>query len=246
MISIVYPIKNRRTLFSKTIDSIYKYKSNITIPFEIILTDSGSSDGIEEYVKSLKDDFDIRYILYDYHNIKYPHNPAYAINLGVRLSKYDSVVISFSEVLHNTPVIEQLKEYVGKNVLCKVYDLNEEGKPYRLLYGNESERKNDPGFYFLAMYNKNDFVKLGGINEEYMGGIGYEDKDFGLRFKRNNLQYSVTDEIIGSHQWHPRLNSPDILYRNGCILNKYRRCPEYTIANTSIQFGDEKYIVSII
>lgn len=247
MISIVYPIKNRRVLFENTLQSIYRYLSDIDFDFEIIITDSGSNDNIEETIKNWKNKLDIKYIKYTYKNLQPFHNPAFGINLGIQLAKYNSVILSFPEVQHVTNAIVQFKKHVGSNVLARVYDLDPQGQRYRLLYGSDTaERKDNPGFYFLAMYNKTDFFSIGGIDEIYMNGIGYEDKDFGLRFNKARLKFTIDDNIIGEHQWHSREYQNGKQLENAQIFSKCKNNNEQIIVNTKIIPGDPKNILEII
>lgn len=247
MISIVYPIKNRRVLFQNTLDSIKRYKNKIDFDFEILLLDSGSNDNIEEIIPTWKKEFDIKYIKYTYPNLDGFHSPAFAINLGFQLAKFDSVILGFSEILHVTDVIVQFKKYIGRNVLAKVYDLDEKNNRSRILYSSDLiSRRDNPGLYFLAMYNKKEFLYIGGIDEKFMRGIGYEDKDFGIRFRRAHFKYNIDDNIIGEHQWHCRKYQDNNLYINARLFESHRDDNDYIIANSDIIPGNKQYIIGVI
>jgi len=246
MISILYPIKDRLYLFKNTIESIKKYAMDITDKFEIIVLDCDSSDDIEKYVISLKEIFNIKYVNYKYKNKSQFISPIYAINLGFRIAKYDSVIVTSPEIIHVTPVIKQLLKLVGQNILCKVTELSTRDpkrKKIRLLMGTqESFRCKEPGMYFIGMYNKKDWWAIGGIDEKTMDGIGYEDRDFGNRFNRAHLIFKVIDEIEGFHQEHYRgYQDVNLLNHNRSIL-EYNDSNKVIKVNTNIIAGDPKYI----
>ena len=249
MISLLYPIKDRLHLFKNTIESIKSYAMDITNKFEIIVLDCDSSDNIEKYVTDLKNVFDIIYVKYKYKEKTGFISPIYAINLGFTLSKFDSVVVTSPEIIHVTPVIKQLLDLVGENVLCKVTELDtkdSQRKKIRLLMGSEHKtRCKEPGMYFIGMYNKLDWWYIGGIDERTMGGVGYEDRDFGNRFNRAGLRFVIKDEIEGFHQEHSRI------YQHSSWLDHNRKILEQNDKNNVIKVnkdivpGDMKYVMCI-
>jgi hypothetical protein len=245
MISLLYPIKNRLPLFKNTIDSILSYYNGIKNKFEIILLSNILENDLKNYVLELKNILNISYIIYNYPNHYCEMiNPAYAFNLGCNLSKYNSIILSSPEIKHKTPVIKQLLELTGQNILCKVEELDNNGKLIQLLMGEkEPDRKNNPGMYFIGMYNKKDYIDIGGLDEKYMIGLDYEDKDFGLRFMHN---FTTTDSIVGIHQQHPRYYHYNYLYSCNAKLLERKRENLITVANSNIKMGDISYIERII
>lgn len=141
-------------------------------------------------------------------------NPAMAFNIGVRHAKYDHLIITSPEVLPMTDVLGQLETKLGKNVICQVFDENEEGGISVTLVCS-TFRADSPAMYFLAMFNKKDIEAINGWDEEFMKGYGYEDNDFGERWKRAELPYEFCDEIKARHQYHPRIET----IPNGVSIN---------------------------
>jgi GT2 family glycosyltransferase len=139
--------------------------------------------------------------------VKYTHklgfNPSKALNLGVRNAKYDQIIITSPEVKPLTDVLGQLEGFIGRNVVCQVFDAKGDGTEGISLV-NKNFRGDNPGMYFLAMFNRSDIEKINGWDEEFMKGYAYEDNDFGERWKRAGLPFEVVDEIRGFHQYHPR------------------------------------------
>jgi len=130
-------------------------------------------------------------------------NCSKALNIGVRNVKYTSIIITSPEVKPITPVLEQLENVLGANVVCQVWDEDKDGKIITSLV-NTHFRSESPRMYFLAMFNKADIEKVNGWDEEFMKGYAYEDNDFGARWKRANIPFVVRDDIQGLHQYHPR------------------------------------------
>lgn len=137
------------------------------------------------------------------YTIEVGFNVSKALNLGVKNAKYDSIIITSPEVLPVTSVLTQLEKLRGKNIVCQVWDEDEDGKVVASLV-HKGFRDDNPGMYFLAMFNKNDILKINGWDEEFLKGYAYEDNDFGERWKRAGLPFSIREDIWGRHQYHPR------------------------------------------
>lgn len=132
-------------------------------------------------------------------------NCSRALNIGVRHATNSSVIITSPEVKPITPVLAQFEKILGTNVICQVFDEDEQknikGRP---LICSRLEKSKNPQMYFLAMFNKADIEAINGWDEEFMKGYAYEDCDFGARWERAKLPFVVRDDIQGLHQYHPR------------------------------------------
>lgn len=142
-------------------------------------------------------------------------NCSKALNIGVRNAAYSSIIITCPEVKPITPVLDQLEKIRGTNIICQVWDENEKGDIVASLV-NTRFRSESPRMYFLAMFNKADIEKINGWDEEFMKGYAYEDKDFGARWVRANIPFTVRDDIQGRHQYHPRKET----IPSGYIVNR--------------------------
>lgn len=132
-------------------------------------------------------------------------NPSKALNLAVRASKYDQIIITSPEVKPKTDVLAQLEELIGANVVCQVFDEDEQGNLTSLV--NSGYRGQSPAMYFLAMFNKADIEKINGWDEDFMAGYAYEDDDFGARWVRAAIPFMIREDIQAIHQYHPRSES---------------------------------------
>lgn len=129
-------------------------------------------------------------------------NCSKALNIGVRNAKYDQIIITSPEVKPSTDVLDQLEKSLGENIICQVDDQDENGNVTPLV--TASFRGDSPAMYFLAMFNKRDIESINGWDEEFMKGYAYEDNDFGERWKRAGLPFTVREDIKGLHLYHPR------------------------------------------
>ena len=148
---------------------------------------------------------DVRIIPY-IHEVGF--NCSKALNIGVSNAKYPYIIITSPEVKPLTPVLEQLEKLLGTNIICKVWNQDQnnniKGRP---LISSRLEKSKNPQMYFLAMFNKEDIEKINGWDEEFMKGYAYEDCDFGARWTRAGIPFVVRDDITALNQYHPRVET---------------------------------------
>ena len=159
-------------------------------------------------------------------------NPSKAFNLGVRAAKYDNIIITSPEVKPLTDVLAQFAELQGQNVIAMCYDEKSPGGDQAVLV-DTSFRSDTPAMYFLAMFNKADIEKINGWDEEFMKGYAYEDNDFGDRWVRAGLPFSVHDEIRALHQWHERKET----LGGGLAINNQHRMDNTDSGITYVEHG---------
>jgi hypothetical protein len=147
-------------------------------------------------------------------------NPSMALNLGVKNSSYNNILITCPEVVPRTNVLEQLQDLEEGNYICQVIDGNEDSTDGISLV-NKNFRGETPAMYFLALFRKEDLEKINGWDEDFMGGYAWEDTDFGNRWIRAGIPFEVRDEIIGVHRYHPRGSTNPGWDRNAnlCVQN---------------------------
>lgn len=195
MFTIVMPMDTNRLEQFKVTKGIYDempQKKEFIIP-------TRSRKEVGKYLKENGLMKDVHLVSYKY---KDGFNPSTALNLGVKWSKYENIIITSPEVKPTTDVLGQLSKLSGKNVVCEVSDQDESGN-LTILVG-EAYRSNDPSMYFLALFNRGDIEKINGWDEDFMKGYAYEDNDFGARWVRAGLPFEFHGEIKAVHQYHPR------------------------------------------
>lgn len=195
MYSIIMPMDtNRLEQFKETkraYDAMPQQK-------EFIIPTRSFGD-VAEYIHEHKLDKDIKLVKYD-HELGF--NPSKALNIGVREAKYPNIIITSPEVKPTTDVLTQFDALPDKNIICQVFDQDEEGNLKTLVCNGY--RSDTPAMYFLAKFLKKDIEAINGWDEEFMRGYAYEDDDFGARWVRAGLPFELHEEIQAVHQFHPR------------------------------------------
>lgn len=196
MFSIIMPIDPNRFEQFKNTKRVY---DKMPERKEFVMP-TRNYDKVREYFEEHNLLKNVRLLPYEH---KIGFNPSKALNLGVKNAKYDQIIITSPEVMPRTEVLSQLKEFKGKNVVCQVWDQLEDGSIGSSLV-HRGFRSDTPGMYFLAMFNKMDIEVINGWDEDFMKGYAFEDNDFGDRWVRAGLPFTVRDDIQAVHQYHPR------------------------------------------
>jgi len=195
MFSFVFPMDTNRLEQFKVTKRLY---DEMPHDREFIIP-TREKEAVAQYLKDNNLDKDVTLIPYE---VEQGFNPSKAFNIGVRNAKYDNIIITSPEVKPTTDVLEQLSKLLDKNVICQTWDEWHDGKLTLLV--SSTYRCESPFMYFLAMFRKEDIEKINGWDENFMLGYAYEDNDFGARWNRAGLPYEIHDEILGTHQYHPR------------------------------------------
>ena len=222
-ISVVVPIENNRVeLLLKSLSEYNKLNDLSDIEF-VFVTRTIDEEDLHIVLSNFKN-FEYKIIRYDisksvWWRSKY-FNPAMALNLGVKNSSAEYVIITSPEVMPLSPVISQFKNVLGQNCVAKVFDecgagKSVEGSKWSVLV-DSSFRCDTPAMYFLTLFNKCDILKINGWDERFLGGYAWEDSDFGERWNRMGIKFIVRDDIVGLHQFHERHSQDSI----GWKMNK--------------------------
>jgi len=145
--------------------------------------------------------FNIKVIPYIYDEGVF--NCSMALNLGVKNSSYENIIITCPEVIPAPNVLKVFKEKGRGNYLCTAYDLMPDGSIGPLLVSKDF-RGETPGLYFLALFKKEDIEFINGWDEGFMGGYAWEDSEYGDRFIRAGLSFEILEEALAYHQYHKR------------------------------------------
>ena len=251
-LTFLYPIFNRRDLFKNTLDSFLDQDGHDAVEYEILVLDDGSSEeGLLPMLKDFRDKgLPIKYIRIDsgaftaYSVYRLPsgaNNPAIALNVGLRLSRTEGIVLSSPEVRHiKSSNLTSLITYPllpRQWLCCNVWD----GALSMFIGGGPQNR----AFNFLSLHYVQDLFLIGGIaDERFMGGWAWEDTDLIRRLNSNGIKAIFSgDAIAGSHQHHlrPGVDEPSpggfiqALIRNQKLYNE---TDKQAIANVGHEWGD--------
>ncbi len=196
-VSVVMPCEVER--IPLLLESMKAYEAfDIPEEFEFII--------VSRTIKPNQLPFKHRLITYKWTKTPAFFNPSLALNLGVKASKYNNVIITCPEVKPFSNCLKQLEELPRGNYVCQVFDMDKSKKRIMSLV-NTKFRFEHPGFYFLALYKKEDIEAINGWDLNFMYGFAWDDNDFGERFVRARLQFEIRDEIQAEHQYHPRVKN---------------------------------------
>jgi len=241
MISVVTAYYNRKKLFHNTLLSMAKstYKD-----FEVIAVDDASKE--EERLEDLIQEFSfLRVVRVDPKDKTY-RNSCIPYNIGINKAKGDIIILQNPECMHADDVflhvVEKLTEDNYLTMSC--YSINKEmgvwslsSLPQQIVnnyVGWYNHSKFNPcAYHFCSAITRSNMNKLGGFDERYADGIGYEDNEFLDRVRRLGLKVSIEDNITVIHQWHPKVYdlSASKLYRRLYDMNArlHRRTKKETI-----------------
>ena len=84
---------------------------------------------------------------------------------------------------------------------------------------------NPNAFHFCSAITRKDLDDLGGFDERYANGIGYDDMDLIARIRRKGMKVEIVDSPFVVHQAHEPTdytNNQDLLTRNMNLYNTGR------------------------
>jgi len=217
-VSLILAAFKRADLLDLGLYSIFKYIHNISFPFEIIVVNDGIEDETENICKKYSGKLDIKYYFSGQRNTEYIKSrvPAWAINIGVKKSTGDIIVLSSPEIFHVNDALNYVVPFLFSNprtitsigtlyfdkcnYLLPILQTNRDAQltPFILskCFKGMAARKMP---FLMGMY-KQEFIEIGGYAED-MFGYSADDNDFVERLIRNGLNIIYTNGIV-AHLYH--------------------------------------------
>jgi glycosyltransferase involved in cell wall biosynthesis len=244
MISVVTAYYNRKKLFTRTLKSMLPYYGKID--FEVIVVDDGSDEA--ERLEDLQTDFPfLRVIRLEKQN-KWYKNPCIPFNIGFEAVKGDKIIIQNPECYHFGAILAHVDAHLKENEYlsfgCFSMDkLNtdddalffDEKNIAKLIENNNRSFTTDgdlgwynhskfrpEAFHFCAAMMSTDLFDLGGFDERYAKGVGYDDDELIWRIKNKKMQIKFIDDQIVLHQNH-YIAPDDLVEANKRRFESYKR-----------------------
>lgn len=255
MISIVTAYYNRKSLFIRTLDSLCSSIGKIN--FEVIAVDDGSNDN--ERLEDLVDNYPFLKVIRLERENKWYSNSCIPFNVGFSECIGDKVIIQNPECYHFGNILEhvdknlKLNEYLSfgcfslnRESTCDETIFKDKNNIFDLISKNNRshEFNGDLGWYNHSIYRPcayhfcsaimlDDLIELGGFDERYALGNGFDDDEFIWRIKLKEMNVKFIDNKIVLHQHHYPIpvvrnfedkNRENTFDRNQYIFNQITKC----------------------
>ena len=193
---------------------------------EVIIVDDGSK---KEAIKidSGAYNFSLRVIRLDPRN-KWYNNSCVPYNIGFSQCSGDLIIIQNAECLHYSNIVDYVRNNLNEiNYLSfGCYSINSETLQKISTFTSFADRigqfrienktatfdgeegwynhsKYQPvAYHFCAALTKKNLGKLGGFDDAYARGIGFDDNELIFRIKQSRMRIIIVDDFIVIHQYH--------------------------------------------
>ena len=250
-VSIIVPAFKRANLLKWGLLSL----SRQTIPFdfETIVLNDGIPDETEELCSKYKDKLNIKYIFTGQRNMSGNfvwRIPGFAINIGVKQSEGDVIVLCCAEMFHVNDTISRITEVfnssdINKTIVIPLAKDDNSRFLNRLIvyYGeysmddyNAQPNLDNVRFPFFMAMKKKDYMDIGGYDEDFTG-TDFDDADLVHRLVQNGCQYLETEARV-VHLWHERLPmSPERRVRYEYNMRLYKEREDVIVRNVGREWG---------
>lgn len=219
MVSLIMSSFKRALLLDFGLWSIANQSINYDL--EIIICNDGIHDNTESICKKYSKNLNIKYIFTGQRNINGLKSriPGFALNIGVKQSQGEIIILSCPEIFHlNNSINLLITPLLNNNKLLSIpreIYFDDNGNTLNYLIKNKTinlpknlldEINKNPECkqavqmpFFLGLY-KEEFIKIGGYDEDFIGYAG-DDNDLMNRLKKSGLTYHKTDSKI-IHLYH--------------------------------------------
>jgi glycosyltransferase involved in cell wall biosynthesis len=219
-VSICLSMGNRAHLFRYMLESVSRqdYDSD---KIEICIADSGSKDNLLNLIDRYSDVFKFRIAVFDRNKAYLPrvsNCPAANLNVAIKYIATNDIIIKTDPeiIMKDSWLIQEIVEGVESdplrtyNARCHFTEgsdwymnyediVNNYEKHYHYAEGGPFSRSK---FYFCSGFSRDKFIELGGVEELFSSGVGYEDTHFRDVWKNRYGEYEKEISAEGIHLFH--------------------------------------------
>ena len=208
-ISIIIPTWNRKKLLIEAIEN-FLIQLKDSINFEILICDSNSNDGTEDWVKNFnrkQKNLYLKILHSKYNNISAKRN------LGILNAKYDNLILTDDDCIPLDNFINVYKYFLDKdnikNIFCGQYRTENISKSNYARYRDSRNIifDNDDPYHLRELnfnnivtgnmaFNKKLIIENKILFNESMTGYGFEDVDWAFRLKNNGFKLFLTQANV--------------------------------------------------
>lgn len=145
---------------------------------------------------------------------KDPYSPVRVLNYGVAHARGQYVIITNPECFHKDNVLKAFDKQVAGNryVLCACHSVLDCSKgiksyedfKYKTDIWYQHTEHNPRNYHWCSCIDRDRYCQMGGFDEIYGLGIAYDDDDFLMTVKKENITIQPLDNAVVLHQDHPR------------------------------------------
>lgn len=217
--SIVFPYYKRPEVVLKTLRSLYKQYSGRTDYEVIFVLDLKNTEQDREQLFSVLEQFWHKIRLLVITNDIYSYNSSRSYNLAVQKASGNFIVLSNPECAHKRNVLKGFDEEFSKDpdvyVVCSCASLDSDGN-FSEWY--QHSKKNNRKLHFCSAISRDNFLRSGGFNEDYIFGIAFEDNEWLKRVEKYGYRIVLRDDLVVCHLDHSRVYLNDNLVRKNKVL----------------------------
>jgi len=195
VISLILPYWDRQEAADKALRLLAKHYQGLDL--EVIVVDDGNK------VPFVCPDVPLHVRVIRLPEKSEPTPQSKAWNEGVNEARGEIVCLSCVEILHETPILEQmaaqLKELGGYGYVLASAWCPEENKWHCHSTKRVDFCPQGTGVAFCSMLYRGTFYLAGGFDEDYHEGAGYEDKDFIHRMLAIGAKFCIRDDLKVIH-----------------------------------------------
>jgi hypothetical protein len=139
-----------------------------------------------------------------------PKNPCMPFNIGVHLASGKHVALSNPEIIHRSSVLPEMvrslesADYVSAACWCPDNNRWHAHSTRTPLMADKTPIEMPKGaqFHFLAVMERKTFKEIGGFDNEYRDGAGYDDNDLLMRLDQFGASFLQRDDLVVEHSRH--------------------------------------------
>jgi len=144
-------------------------------------------------------------------------SPCRKYNFGFSKSSGEYIILSSPEIFHDSNILGGLDMLLPKhqddylvcacrarkfkNPILTSFTQSYDGEMY--MWYQHSKMRNVM-FHFCSVISRDNYVKVGGFDEQYCGGIGFDDESFLHRVKVHKIAPLPIDLLVTTHIEHDR------------------------------------------
>lgn len=195
MLSVVMPYWDRESLLRRTLTQFERLYSSLKM--EVVVANDGSKEPrLDAYPFPVK--------IVSLPEKDTPKNPCVPINRGVEESSGGVIVITNPEIYHPEPIFPKMMEELiglgGRGYVLAACKGEKRFHCHSTKKAPGQDRIPDgSGLHFCAMMYRSFFDEIGGFDEDYRNGAGYDDNDFAWRIHRGKGKVKIRDDLVVTH-----------------------------------------------